>query len=112
MKKSIFYGSILSFLIPEVLWSPIINLCYSLLKPTINGSSQIWRDNSLMNSNVLLLLVLGIQFLGILGCLIFILRSDLTKVIKVILGLLLIVLIIFTGILLILMFSIRHGIGF
>lgn len=38
------------FLIPEILWSPLGNFLYSFFIPTVSGSSQIWRDSFILNS--------------------------------------------------------------
>ena len=56
------------FVLPELLWSPIVNLIYSIITPTINGSFQVFRNNFLLNSNFdfLFLPVLLVQFVGIL----------------------------------------------
>ena len=57
------------FLIPEILWSPIINFTYSFVKPTIHGSAQIFRDNFLINldNTNLILLILFLQNVGLSG---------------------------------------------
>lgn len=54
------------FIIPELFWSPICNFLYSLLMPTVHGSSQILRDNFLLSSqyNLLYQVVLLIQLIG------------------------------------------------
>ncbi len=54
------------FLVPEILWSPVGNYIYSLVKPTVNGSIQIMRDNFLLHTDNVNLYstVLFIQLVG------------------------------------------------
>ena len=54
------------FLVPEILWSPVGNFVYSLIKPTVNGSIQTLRVNFLMDSDNINIYstVLFIQLVG------------------------------------------------
>ena len=54
------------FVVPEVLWSPIVNFVYSIFSHPIGGSSQILRSNFLFSyqSGGLLKLIILIQFIG------------------------------------------------
>jgi len=56
------------FLLPEIIWNPIGNFIYSLFMPTINGSSQIWRNSFLLDSKFyyLYIIILLIQLIGIM----------------------------------------------
>ncbi len=55
------------FVLPEILWSPLTNFVYSILMPTVNGSSQILRDSFILNYkfNSLYLLILLFQLVGV-----------------------------------------------
>jgi hypothetical protein len=69
------------FLIPEVLWSPVGNFYYELIKP---GNDYPIRDNFLMktdNAN-LLVLVFSVQAIGLIGLFIWFLVSGQKKFIK------------------------------
>lgn len=57
------------FALPEILWSPVINLIYEFLQNT--NKVQPWRDNFLMNSDNIawLSVIYLIQLVGLLGCL-------------------------------------------
>ena len=66
-KKIWFPISIALFVIPEILWSPLVGSYYSLFEPSIHGSSQIWKYSflpELTNQNIFLL-VLFVQLLGL-----------------------------------------------
>ena len=54
------------FLVPEVLWSPVGNLIYSLFAPTLNGNYQILRNSFLFDYKYenLLKIVLFLQLTG------------------------------------------------
>ena len=70
LKKEKIWLSIFSamFLLPEILWSPIGNFVYSLVMPTVHGSSQILRNNFLFNSSSdsLYIIILLVQLIGII----------------------------------------------
>lgn len=53
-------------LLPELLWSPVMNYVYSELSPLKSGSVQILRENMLMDPHNInwLSFVLLIQFIG------------------------------------------------
>lgn len=63
------------FLIPEILWSPILNFAYSILES--RNVPTILRDNFLISSNYrgLAILVIFIQCIGALLSLILILKT-------------------------------------
>jgi hypothetical protein len=56
------------FVVPEVLWSPVVNFIYSLYTNHLNGNSSLLRNNFLQNpDNVnILSTVLFIQMAGLL----------------------------------------------
>ena len=67
-KQKIWLGVFLAmFLVPEILWSPIVDEIYSTLAPTKNGSFQMWRNNFLFSKENLDLwgYILFFQFVGI-----------------------------------------------
>ncbi|OGI64859.1 hypothetical protein A3H53_04795 [Candidatus Nomurabacteria bacterium RIFCSPLOWO2_02_FULL_40_10] len=66
-KKIWLLVSSILFILPEILWSPLGNFIYSLFVPTVNGSSQIWRNNFLLDSKFysLYITILLIQLIGI-----------------------------------------------
>ncbi len=67
-KQRIGFWSILGlFILPEVLWSPVGNFIYSLLKPPVNGSVQVLRNNFLLTNKYdnFFSAVLFIQLLGL-----------------------------------------------
>ena len=69
------------FLIPELLWNPILNILYSIFKPVVNGSSQIFRSNFLMNSDNIgmLIFIVSLQLLGLLLLLVNLFRINYIK---------------------------------
>lgn len=73
-KQKIWLGIFLAmFIIPEVLWSPVMNYWYAIKMPAVKGSYQVWRDNFLHhygNANLWSNLIL-FQFLGLLFLIIF-----------------------------------------
>lgn len=66
------------FLIPEVLWSPIGNSLYSLIKDIP------FRSNSLIHSDNrgLLIFIILLQYLGITSLLLFLFKADKYKSLK------------------------------
>ena len=50
LQKIWLWVSSILFILPEILWSPLGNFLYSFFMPTVSGSSQILRDNFLLNS--------------------------------------------------------------
>lgn len=55
------------FVVPEILWSPIINLYYEFYQSGYSGNVQPFRNNFLQNSDNLnyLKLVICLEFIGI-----------------------------------------------
>ena len=100
------------FIVPEVIWSPVINLIYNLLQNSNNA--KILRPNFLTDTDNLyiLLYVLCIQFIGILGSAIIITRGKMSFKFKILLVLPMLVLLLITGLILYIAFSLRRGIGF
>ena len=100
------------FVVPEVLWSPIINLIYNILQNSNNA--KILRPNFLTESdNIYVLLgVLCIQFIGILSSTIITAQGKMNLKSKILLILPMLVLLLITGFLLFFVFSLRNGIGF
>jgi len=96
------------FLLPEVLWSPIANFVYAFLKPTMNGQFQLLRINFLITSesSYLYVLVLCVQFLGIVAGIFFIKKSEYSILVKsLVYALLAIILSIIGGILWVILFN-------
>jgi len=90
------------FLLPEVLWSPIANFVYAFLKPTINGDFQLLRINFLITSqsSYLYVLVLCLQFLGVVSGVLWVYKSDYSKIVKALMCLLLAVVLVTIGLIL------------
>lgn len=115
MKKSqkfLLWISLGMFILPEVLWSPILNLFDSFLQNSNN--TIILRPNFLVNGdNInLLLIVLFIQMAGVLISLIIISKIKYNIFFKILLILIFSTLLIITAFILYFSFSIRKGIGF
>ncbi len=72
------------FLLPELLWSPIGNFVYAFLKPTINGQFQLLRINFLITneSSYLYVLILCLQFLGVVAGIFFVKKSEYSIFVK------------------------------
>ena len=64
------------FIIPEALWSPIVNMLYGLA-PTGNGFPKIFRNNFLLNygNENLLKFIITIQLISLISFLILWFRS-------------------------------------
>jgi len=65
------------FLIPEILWSPVVDFYYQLSQTGKSGGTHSLRDNFLQNSDNLgyLKLVIFIEFVGLLLFIIFSIRN-------------------------------------
>jgi hypothetical protein len=100
------------FVVPEVLWSPVVNLVYSLLQNS--NHAQIFRSNFLTSSDNtnFLLSFLILQLVGIVGCLGLIFQAKINTGIKIFLIFVLILLLLITGAVFYIAFSLRKGIGF
>jgi hypothetical protein len=112
LKKLSLFGSL--FLIPEILWSTLLNFYYSFLKPTIGGSSQVLRDNFLLRSDNIdiYLLILVIQTIGLVGCIIVLCRAKINNTKKIVYLLPLIVFFCLEIFALYVVVSMINGIGF
>ena len=100
------------FLVPEVLWSPVGNLIYDFFQNS--NIIKIFRPNFLTvsdNTN-LLLYVICLQFIGILGGTITVIKADFRLSLKLLLVPIMIILLVITGFVLYVVFSLRHGISF
>ncbi len=55
------------FILPEIVWSPLLNFIYSLSATTVDGSTQVLRDSFLLRSKFefFYFLILLIQLLSI-----------------------------------------------
>jgi hypothetical protein len=100
------------FIVPEVVWSPVGNLAYSLLQNS--NHAQVFRLNFLTSSDNInfLLFLLFFQLIGIIGSLVLIVQAKINLWIKSILIFILLLLLLITGLLFYIAFSLRHGIGF
>ncbi|OGH81437.1 MAG: hypothetical protein A3F93_04470 [Candidatus Magasanikbacteria bacterium RIFCSPLOWO2_12_FULL_34_7] len=111
-RKILSYIFWVMFLVPEILWSPLWNSIDSLLQNSNNA--VIFRPNFLTGSgNInILLLVLAAQFVGLLGMFVTSYKARLNRLLKTAYITVLVLLIISTGFVLFVGFSLRHGIGF
>ena len=100
------------FLVPEVLWSPVGNLVFDFFQRTNNV--EIFRPNFLtVSDNInLLLYVVCFQFIGILGSTIIAIKANVASLSKLILVSVMTIVLLVTGFVLYVIFSLRHGIGF
>ena len=91
-----------------------INFIYSFVKPTINGSIQVFNHNFLLNTedNNLYLFILLIQIIGIFGTLVQVRKLNLNRVLKLLIYIILGIILILTIFIFYILFSTRHGIGF
>jgi len=84
-ERSFFLFFLSLFVIPELLWSPVVNFYNSFYLSTKTSSAFPWRDNFLQDSDnlYLLKLVLFIQTIGIvLGLIYLIKKYSYNKVLK------------------------------
>jgi hypothetical protein len=112
-KQKIWLGVFLGmFIVPELLWSPVLNFVYSFLEN--NNNPQILRSNFLMTIDYrnLVIFVIFVQFVGLIGSFISIIRSEIIFWKKAFLIFLISLLLIATGFIFFLVFSLRNGIGF
>jgi hypothetical protein len=100
------------FVVPEMLWSPVINLVYSFLQNSNNV--KVFRPNFTTNSDNtnLLIFFLAFQLTGLIGALVLISKAKFNLWVKSILILILLLMSILTGLVFYVAFSLRHGIGF
>ena len=111
-QKIWFWVSAVLFLLPEILWSPIVNLIDAFLQNSNN--TVIFRDNFLMDSDNLnfLLIALFVQFLGVLVSSVIIIKSNFNKGLKIFLASLFVILLVITGLVLFFTFSLRNCCSF
>lgn len=88
-QKFLLTTSLALFLIPELLWSPLLNDIYARMMPLKNGSVEFFRPNFLTNIDNLntASVVLFIEFLGLLLTLLQLIRLRKVIINKFILGL-------------------------
>jgi hypothetical protein len=115
MKKTqkILMGVFLTLsLLPELLWSPVINIVCSIFQNT--NIMKPLRPNFLMSAdNVgLLLLFVFLEFISLVGVLILLTKANLNIFAKSFLIFITIILVIIAGAAFYIAFSLRHGIGF
>lgn len=110
-EKTLLWISSGLFIIPEILWSPIINIINDLFQNTNN--TIIFRPNFLTNPNNinLLILVLSIETISLLINIFLITKISIKKSVKIFLFLILIILSMIACLATYLAFSLRHGIG-
>ncbi|OGZ91430.1 MAG: hypothetical protein A2599_01095 [Candidatus Staskawiczbacteria bacterium RIFOXYD1_FULL_39_28] len=89
------------FIVPEILWSPVVNFYYEFFQSSRTSNVHPIRDNFLQNSDNLsyLKFVIALQFIGLLLALIFLVKNKYCrkKIIKYLLIALLSVTLIITG---------------
>ena len=102
------------FVVPEILWSPVVNFIYSIFAPQVNNSIQTWRANFLTNSSdsTNFLIVVFIQLIGLIGTLLVLRKINTNRWFKILLYLIISIFFIITGFVFYVAFSLRHGIGF
>lgn len=112
IRKIWFWVFLAMFLLPEILWSSILNMTNAILQN--NNVTIFFRPNFLMQSDnrSLLLFVLVIQLIGILGLIVQIYRRNFNKYFKILILLVLSSILIITGFVAYLLFYTRNGIGF
>lgn len=100
------------FIVPEVLWSPVVNLVYDLLQN--NNNVKVLRPNflTISDNTTLLLFTLLVQLIGLLGSLVFVFRGKMNLFLKALSVVVLVLLSLITGFIFFVAFSLRHGIGF
>jgi len=100
------------FVIPEIFWSPVGNLIYSILQNS--NSVKIFRPNFLTDSDNtnLLLFCLAFQLAGLLGTIIFTSKIKYNLWIKSISISILVLLLVIVGLIFYIVFSLRNGISF
>lgn len=111
MKKTIWIFCILLFVVPEILWSPILNIIDSFLQNS--NSVEILRPNFLMDSDNYnyLLVVLTLQEIGLIGILISTIRTP-RSYLKIIIAPLIFLLLVITTLVLLAGIYMRNGISF
>jgi len=74
------------FLVPEILWSPIFDFYYQLYQTDQSGGTHSFRQNFLDNSDNVNILkcIISFQLFGLLSSLLFLIKSNLNKIIKII----------------------------
>ena len=114
IKKILFIISLCFFIVPEILWSPLSNIMYSVLKPAMSGSTQILRINFLTNfENInLLLIVIFIQILGLVSSIFLIFKLNSNRWFQFSLSLILLVFLIISIVIFTFVYTARNGIGF
>jgi hypothetical protein len=112
-KQQIGLGAFLGlFVIPELLWSPIVNFFHALLQNS--NQVQVLRPNYFTDSDNLLsfLILVLVQFLGLVAFLYLINSGEIAYWKRIILSAIIILLIIPTVFVLYAAFTMRNGIGF
>ncbi len=90
--------SLLIFLIPEILWSPVRSLVYIFLHPDeFTDIPLLFNILPPPQDNFIIGLTGIIQFVGLLWFSFILLKSRFNKIIKILIGLFLIVLILISG---------------
>jgi len=100
------------FVVPEILWSPLVNLIYDIFQNSNNVKTL--RPNFLTNPNniYILLYIIFFQFIGVLGTTIITIKSKLNLIPKIFLVATMTILLLVNGFILYLVFALRNGIGF
>jgi hypothetical protein len=111
-QKILLWVSAGMFVIPEIMWSPVLNFTFSILDN--NNTPTILRENFLVTSNYrnFLIGVVSVQLAGLLGGLLCVYKCEIRRGYKVLLLGLLSLLIVQVGLILALLFYTRQGIGF
>ena len=97
---------------PEILWSPIFNIIDSFLQNSNNV--KVFRSNFFTNPDNIypLIYIILLQFVGILGVSIILFKAKVNSRLKILLVPIMIILTLFTGLILYIVYSFRHGISF
>lgn len=112
-KKIMLWIFLAMFLIPELLWSPILNIIFNLIQNS--DPAPTLRPNFLINSDNFtpLLVTLAIQIIGLVGSSsLLILSKKIEFSYKTPLIVILFILLLIASFIFMLIFGLRHGIGF
>ncbi|MBL8031581.1 MAG: hypothetical protein JNK33_04645 [Candidatus Doudnabacteria bacterium] len=109
-QKLWFWIGLALFAIPEILWSPVVNVFYDLFQSS--NSVAVFRDNLLTSGNHvnLFISILGLQLFGLLVSERFVLRSQQSLGLKIAWSTVLGVLVLATLLAWSIVFSLRRGI--
>lgn len=103
---------LIMFIIPELLWSPVSNIVYGLIQNSNHVKNL--RTNFLTNpDNInIFLIVIFVQLIGSLFGFLLTTKSHVNLWLKILLIIITLFILLTTGLVFFISFSLRHGIGF